>query len=71
MLQLSTFLPVLRLYDLLYPEKDSLPVPDYNKAICTHQMAVTSIWIHLLKKAQLEHINVQRPIPNALKVHHE
>lgn len=25
---LSDFLPVLRLYDVLYPEKDPLPVPD-------------------------------------------
>ncbi|KAF4521375.1 hypothetical protein B566_EDAN006964 [Ephemera danica] len=68
---LNTFLPVLRLYDLLYPEKEPLPVPDFNKAICTHQMAVTSIWIHLLKKAQQDNIKVQRPIPHALKVHHE
>lgn len=68
---LTNFLPVLRLYDLLYPEKEPLPVPDYNKAICTHQMAMTCIWIHLLKKAQSDHLNIQRPVPNALKVQHE
>nr|CAD7403168.1 unnamed protein product [Timema cristinae] len=64
---LSNFLPVLKLYDLLYPEKEPLPVPDFNKALCTHQMAMTCIWIHLLKKAQSEHHNIHRPIPHTLK----
>ncbi|KAK6627240.1 Mediator of RNA polymerase II transcription subunit 23 [Polyplax serrata] len=69
--KLSNFLPVLKLYDLLYPEKEPLPVPDVNKAVCTHQMAMTCIWIHLLKKAQADHLNIQRPIPLTLKIHHE
>lgn len=68
---LSNFLPVLKLYDLLYPEKEPLAVPDFNKALCTHQMAMTCIWIHLLKKAQSEHLNIHRPIPHTLKVQHE
>lgn len=69
---LSNFLPVLKLYDLLYPEKEPLPVPDYTQALCTHQMAITCIWIHLLKKAQSEPVsNIHRPIPHTLKVHHE
>lgn len=68
---LANFLPVLKLYDLLYPEKEPLPVPDYNQTVCAHQMATTCIWIHLLKKAQLEHANMHRPIPHALKAHHE
>ncbi|XP_015604323.1 mediator of RNA polymerase II transcription subunit 23 isoform X1 [Cephus cinctus] len=68
---LTNFLPVLKLYDLLYPEKDPLPVPDFSQALCTHQMAITCIWIHLLKKAQSEHVNIHRPIPHTLKVHHE
>ncbi|XP_066992222.1 mediator of RNA polymerase II transcription subunit 23 isoform X2 [Anabrus simplex] len=68
---LNNFLPVLKLYDLLYPEKEPLTVPDFNKALCTHQMAMTCIWIHLLKKAQSEHLNIHRPIPHTLKVHHE
>uniref|UniRef100_A0A1B6D9V1 Mediator of RNA polymerase II transcription subunit 23 n=1 Tax=Clastoptera arizonana TaxID=38151 RepID=A0A1B6D9V1_9HEMI len=67
----NNFLPVLKLYDLLYPDNEPLPVPDVNKAICTHQMAVTCIWIHLLKKAQADQVNIQRPIPHILKVHHD
>lgn len=68
---LSNFLPVLKLYDILYPEREPLQVPDFTKPSCTHQIAATCIWIHLLKKAQTEHINIRRPIPIALKMHHE
>ncbi|XP_034947212.1 mediator of RNA polymerase II transcription subunit 23 [Chelonus insularis] len=68
---LANFLPVLKLYDLLYPEKEPLPLPDCNQALCTHQMAITCIWIHLLRKAQSEHANIHRPIPNALKTQYE
>ncbi|XP_065086456.1 mediator of RNA polymerase II transcription subunit 23 [Ochlerotatus camptorhynchus] len=68
---ITNFLPILKLYDILYPEKEPLPVPDYNNPLCTHQMAPTCIWIHLLKRAQSEHYNINRPIPTALKLHHE
>ena len=51
---LVEFLPLLRLYDLLYPERDPLPVPDFTRPICVHQMAAACIWIHIVKKAQTE-----------------
>lgn len=52
---LSNFLPVLRLYELLFPEQEPpLPVPDFNQPQCTRQMAMICIWIHLDKKAQSE-----------------
>ena len=69
--QLSDFLPVLKLYDLLYPEREPLPVPDVNDPLSCHQMAPVCIWIHLMKKAQLEGVSVHRPLPIALKTHHE
>lgn len=68
---LSNFLSVLSLYDILYPEKEPLPVPDIKKAYCTRQLAPTCIWFHLQKKAQSEHLNIQRPVPPSLKKHHE
>lgn len=34
-------------------------------------MAPTCIWIHLHKKAQSEHMNINRAIPISLKKHHE
>jgi mediator of RNA polymerase II transcription subunit 23 len=37
--------------DVLYPEKDPLPVPDMTKAVAPAQMSATCIWIHILKKA--------------------
>ncbi|KAL1116974.1 hypothetical protein AAG570_004302 [Ranatra chinensis] len=68
---LTNVLPILKLYDLLYPEKDPLPVPDFNKPFCAHQMAVTCIWLHVLKKAQTDHFNIQRQFPHTLKAHYE
>uniref|UniRef100_A0A182MU65 Mediator of RNA polymerase II transcription subunit 23 n=1 Tax=Anopheles culicifacies TaxID=139723 RepID=A0A182MU65_9DIPT len=65
------FLPILKLYDILYPEKESLPVPDNSNPNCTHQMAPTCIWIHLMKRAQTENYNINRPIPIALRLHFE
>ena len=69
--QLEDFLPVMRLYDLLYPEKEALSVPDISRASATYKMAVTCIWIHLNKKAQNDKVKLQRPLPYALKGHIE
>lgn len=67
---LSNFLPVLKLYDILYNEKEPLPVPDVKLSSSTKKIAATCIYIHLLKKAQLENVAL-RPIPIALKKHYE
>ena len=67
--QLSDFLPVLRLYDLLYPDNFTVAVPDITKASSTHTVAATCIWIHLNKKAQTDKAQLQRPIPFALREH--
>ncbi|GIY39674.1 mediator of RNA polymerase II transcription subunit 23 [Caerostris darwini] len=69
--QLSDFLPVMKLYDLLYPEKEPLPLPDITKASSTHALAITSIWIHLVKKAQVEKTTLTRRLPVALTNHLE
>ncbi|KAI2652422.1 Mediator of RNA polymerase II transcription subunit 23 [Labeo rohita] len=57
---LADFLPVMKLFDLLYPEKES-----------THAFAMTCIWIHLNRKAQNDNSKLQIPIPHSLKLHHE
>lgn len=67
---LSNFLPVLKLYDILYTEKEPLPVPDVKFPSSTKKIAATCIYIHLLKKAQLENVLI-RPIPVALRNHYE
>lgn len=69
---LSNFLPVLKLYELLYPEQEQpLPVPDYNQPQCTRQMAMTCIWIHLTKRAQTEQASLTCPVPAKLRAHHD
>ncbi|XP_033121340.1 mediator of RNA polymerase II transcription subunit 23-like [Anneissia japonica] len=62
----SDFLNVLNLFDLLYPEREPLPLPDFNNSNCMIQFAVTCIWIHLAQKEPLK-----RPTPPALKLHLE
>ncbi|KAK2179642.1 hypothetical protein NP493_478g01045 [Ridgeia piscesae] len=69
--KLGEFLPVLKLYDLLYPEKKMLDLPDVNQSSCTRKMAGTCIWIHLEKKAQCDKMKLHRPMPLALKGHTE
>uniref|UniRef100_A0A8C5NER4 Mediator of RNA polymerase II transcription subunit 23 n=1 Tax=Gouania willdenowi TaxID=441366 RepID=A0A8C5NER4_GOUWI len=68
---LADFLPVMKLFDLLYPEKECIPVPDINKPQSTHSFAMTCIWIHLNRKAQSDNSKLQIPIPHSLKLHHE
>ncbi|KAK2720548.1 hypothetical protein QYM36_004432, partial [Artemia franciscana] len=70
---LSEFLPVLKLFDFLYPEKEPFPVPDISHAICVHQMAATCIWMHLAKKAvgPQDQTTLQRAFPNCLRLHYE
>ncbi|KAI1287629.1 Mediator of RNA polymerase II transcription subunit 23 [Halotydeus destructor] len=68
---LVDFLPIMKLYDLLYPEKEALPLPDVSKPLSTHAMAVSSIWIHLMKKAEVEPVKLQRMLPAALSQHVE
>lgn len=40
-------------------------------ALSLFRFPFTGIWFHLQKKAQSEHININRPIPLSLKKHHE
>ncbi|KAJ8008996.1 hypothetical protein DPEC_G00084220 [Dallia pectoralis] len=68
---LADFLPVMKLFDLLYPEKECIPVPDISKPQSTHAFAMTCIWIHLNRKAQNDNSKLQIPIPHSLKLHHE
>uniref|UniRef100_A0A1A8G974 Mediator of RNA polymerase II transcription subunit 23 n=1 Tax=Nothobranchius korthausae TaxID=1143690 RepID=A0A1A8G974_9TELE len=68
---LADFLPVMKLFDLLYPEKECIQVPDINKPQSTHSFAMTCIWIHLNRKAQNDNSKLQIPIPHSLKLHHE
>lgn len=67
---LTSFLSVLELLDLLYDEQEPLPVPDTTKSSCARQTAATCIWIHVLKKAQVEGVNLNRTMPKALTLQH-
>uniref|UniRef100_A0A3Q1H7L4 Mediator of RNA polymerase II transcription subunit 23 n=1 Tax=Acanthochromis polyacanthus TaxID=80966 RepID=A0A3Q1H7L4_9TELE len=68
---LADFLPVMKLFDLLYPEKECIPVPDINKPQSTVSKRYWTYWIHLNRKAQNDNSKLQIPIPHSLKLHHE
>lgn len=54
---LATFMPVIKLCDLLFPEQDlPLAVPDFSQPQCTRQMAMICIWIHLMRKVTLTNL---------------
>lgn len=70
---LNDFLPIMKLYDILYPETEAIPVPDITKPGCTHTLSAASIWIHLMKKAESEseRSKLNRPLPVALTLHYD
>ncbi|XP_075165990.1 mediator complex subunit 23 [Haematobia irritans] len=68
---ITNFFPMFKLFDLLYPEQEPLKLPDCNKSSSLRQMAPICIWIHLMKKARAENMNISRPLPIALKNHHD
>ena len=69
--QLEEFLPVIQLYDLLYPDGEMLDVPDVSDDDAILRMAAICIWIHLGKKAQNDKRRLERAMPHALRRHME
>lgn len=57
--------------EVLYPELESLPVPDYTDPQCAMQMSAMCILMHILKKAQADSIKTPRSLPTVFKNHHE
>lgn len=63
---LSIFSPVMKLFDLLYSEKEPLPVPSKITSESSISLSMACIWVHLSKKAKIENISLQRGPPPAL-----
>lgn len=68
---LHEFLPILKLFELLYQETEPLPVPDVSYPSCVQGMAMACVWPHLLGKANLEKKSLPCPIPKLLQLQHE
>lgn len=67
---LSEFVSVLKLFDLLYSGRKPLPVPKENFPYCTHVLAAVSIWLQLVKRAELDQVKL-KPLPPSLQLHYE
>ncbi|XP_037090079.1 mediator of RNA polymerase II transcription subunit 23-like isoform X3 [Pollicipes pollicipes] len=69
---LAGFLPLLGLLTYLYgADSTPIPVPDCSRPDAAVQMAAVSIWTHLQKKAQADHVELPVRLPAALQPRHE
>ena len=70
--QLSGFLPLLGLLTDLYGgDTAPAPVPDCQRPDAAVQMAAVSIWTHLQKKAQSDHVELPVRLPATLQPRHD
>lgn len=58
-----------KLFELLYPENEPLPLPDFTKRNSVYIMSPASIYIFLIKNDTENSIKIQHTIPIALKIH--
>ncbi|XP_063699049.1 mediator of RNA polymerase II transcription subunit 23 [Culicoides brevitarsis] len=68
---IQNFLPILDLIYLLYPEKEPLPIPDVTNPSCAQKLAAMCIWMHISRKAKLDHHEMTLSLPPVLKLQHD
>ena len=69
--QFNYLIPFIKLIDILYIEKEPLPLPNLNSSQCVQSFAASSIWIISMMKAETDQIKLTRSPPIALKTHIE
>lgn len=60
---------IFRMFDMLYPEKKAIPLPDLNKINCIYVLSAASSWILLTTKAEHDNVRFTRSAPVALEEH--
>lgn len=60
---------IFRIFDMLYPEKKAIPLPDLNKINCIYILSAASCWILLTIKAEHNNVRFTRAAPLALEEH--
>lgn len=63
---LSAFSPVMKLFDLLYPETEPLPVPSEITPESTVSFSMACVWVHLSRKAKSDNLNMHKVPPKPL-----
>eukprot|EP00731_Ephydatia_muelleri_P023574 Em0015g1157a len=61
------FLPMMSVFDLLYQDKEPLPVPDTSKPSCVYDVSMASLWISYTKKAEADKVTLPRTTPCLLR----
>uniref|UniRef100_A0A6G1S8A1 Mediator of RNA polymerase II transcription subunit 23 n=1 Tax=Aceria tosichella TaxID=561515 RepID=A0A6G1S8A1_9ACAR len=68
---LSDFLSVTKLFDILYSSRRPLKVLPEDSPYLPYSMAATSIWLQLVRRAEMDQIKILKPLPPSLQLHYE
>lgn len=68
---LSEFKNVLNLLDVLYTSRTAIPVPPEDFPLSPHIFAAASIWLQLIKRAEIDQVKFCRPLPPSLQLHYD
>lgn len=70
-LTLHDFIAVHKLFDILYTGRRPIPLPSEECPFAPHVLAPASIWLQLVKRAELEQVKLSKPLPAPLQLHYE
>lgn len=68
---LSDFVAVLKLFDVLCSGRRPLALPKEDFAYSPYVFAAASIWLQLVKRADIDQVKFLKPLPPALQLHYE
>lgn len=68
---LTDFLSVSKLFDILYLSRRPLPLLSEDSPYFPYSMAPASIWLQLVKRAEMDQVKILKPLPPALQLHYE
>lgn len=68
---LADFKAIIKLFDLLYPGRVPIPVPRDDQYLASHVLAAASIWLQLIKRAEIDQVKFYNPLPPSLQLHYD
>lgn len=68
---LSDFSSVSKLFDILYSSRRPIPILSEDSPYLPYSMAAASIWLQLVKRAEIDQVKILKPVPPCLQLHYE
>jgi len=68
---LQDFISIHRLFDILYSGRRPIPLPSDDFPFAPQVMAAASIWLQLVKRADMDHVKLSKPLPIPLQLHYD